>query len=117
MPGKLPKGRTGRHMIYTIWQTSSTPDTYYSCSDVTFGSASVAPSGSGSAGGETAPPAGAGAGAPAGLGDPRRTSGGPVAVSLAATGTRSVWPLAAAGAVGSMIVGLVLFALRRRFIG
>lgn len=34
--GRLPKGRTGRHMIYTIWQTSDTPDTYYSCSDVVF---------------------------------------------------------------------------------
>jgi chitin-binding protein len=35
--GRLPKGKTGRHLIYTIWQTSSTPDTYYSCSDVVFG--------------------------------------------------------------------------------
>ncbi|MEV5555708.1 lytic polysaccharide monooxygenase [Nonomuraea wenchangensis] len=34
--GKLPTGRTGRHLIYTIWQNSDTPDTYYSCSDVVF---------------------------------------------------------------------------------
>lgn len=34
--GRLPKGRTGRHLIYTIWQNSDTPDTYYSCSDVIF---------------------------------------------------------------------------------
>jgi predicted carbohydrate-binding protein with CBM5 and CBM33 domain len=34
--GTLPKGRTGRHLIYTIWQNSDTPDTYYSCSDVVF---------------------------------------------------------------------------------
>ncbi|NKZ09099.1 lytic polysaccharide monooxygenase [Actinomadura latina] len=34
--GRLPRGKTGRHVIYTIWQTSDTPDTYYSCSDVTF---------------------------------------------------------------------------------
>jgi chitin-binding protein len=33
--GSLPRGRSGRHLIYTIWQT--TPDTYYSCSDVVFG--------------------------------------------------------------------------------
>lgn len=33
MSGKLPSGRTGRQMVYTIWQTTST-DTYYSCSDV-----------------------------------------------------------------------------------
>ncbi|MFE2067775.1 lytic polysaccharide monooxygenase [Streptomyces sp. NPDC059467] len=32
----LPSGRTGRQMLYTIWQNSSTPDTYYSCSDVVF---------------------------------------------------------------------------------
>ncbi|WAU83638.1 lytic polysaccharide monooxygenase [Streptomyces sp. Qhu-G9] len=34
--GKLPSDRTGRHLLYTIWQNSSTPDTYYSCSDVVF---------------------------------------------------------------------------------
>ncbi|MFE9452261.1 lytic polysaccharide monooxygenase [Streptomyces sp. NPDC006739] len=33
---KLPTDRTGRQMLYTIWQNSSTPDTYYSCSDVVF---------------------------------------------------------------------------------
>ncbi len=34
MSGKLPADRTGRHVLYTIWQTTSTPDTYYSCSDL-----------------------------------------------------------------------------------
>jgi predicted carbohydrate-binding protein with CBM5 and CBM33 domain len=34
--GALPRAKTGRHLIYTIWQNSSTPDTYYSCSDVDF---------------------------------------------------------------------------------
>ncbi|MEU0438631.1 MULTISPECIES: lytic polysaccharide monooxygenase [unclassified Streptomyces] len=34
LPVKLPADRTGRHVLYTIWQNSSTPDTYYSCSDV-----------------------------------------------------------------------------------
>lgn len=32
--GKLPADRSGRHVLYTIWQTTSTPDTYYSCSDL-----------------------------------------------------------------------------------
>ncbi|MFE3165618.1 lytic polysaccharide monooxygenase [Streptomyces sp. NPDC059224] len=32
----LPADRTGRQMLYTIWQNSSTSDTYYSCSDVVF---------------------------------------------------------------------------------
>jgi len=31
---KLPSDRTGRQMFYTIWQNTSTTDTYYSCSDV-----------------------------------------------------------------------------------
>lgn len=36
IPATLPKDRTGRHVLYTVWQNSSTPDTYYSCSDVVF---------------------------------------------------------------------------------
>ncbi|MDH6453664.1 MULTISPECIES: lytic polysaccharide monooxygenase [unclassified Streptomyces] len=32
----LPKDRTGRQVLYTIWQNTSTADTYYSCSDVVF---------------------------------------------------------------------------------
>lgn len=36
LPGTLPTGLTGHHVIYTIWQNSSTADTYYSCSDVVF---------------------------------------------------------------------------------
>ncbi|MER8219237.1 lytic polysaccharide monooxygenase [Streptomyces sp. NPDC094143] len=32
----LPSDRTGRHVLYTVWRNSSTPDTYYSCSDVVF---------------------------------------------------------------------------------
>lgn len=32
----LPTDRSGRHVLYTIWQNSSTPDTYYACSDVVF---------------------------------------------------------------------------------
>ena len=35
LSGKLPAGKTGRHVLYTIWQNSDTPDTYYSCSDIT----------------------------------------------------------------------------------
>jgi predicted carbohydrate-binding protein with CBM5 and CBM33 domain len=39
----LPK-RTGRHLLYVVWETSSTPDTYYSCSDLAFPAAAVPPS-------------------------------------------------------------------------
>lgn len=34
---KLPADRSGRHVIYTIWQNTDTVDTYYSCSDVIIG--------------------------------------------------------------------------------
>ncbi|MER7376527.1 lytic polysaccharide monooxygenase auxiliary activity family 9 protein [Streptomyces lanatus] len=36
LTAKLPSDRSGRHVLFTIWQNSSTPDTYYSCSDVVF---------------------------------------------------------------------------------
>jgi len=42
---KLPADRTGRQLLYTIWQNSSTADTYYSCSDVVFPTAKSAGSG------------------------------------------------------------------------
>ncbi|MFF1303727.1 lytic polysaccharide monooxygenase [Streptomyces sp. NPDC058307] len=46
----LPKDRTGRQVLYTIWQNSSTADTYYSCSDVVFpGATDKAGSGAGAA--------------------------------------------------------------------
>jgi chitin-binding protein len=35
MTAELPE-RTGRHLLYIVWQNSSTPDTYYSCSDLVF---------------------------------------------------------------------------------
>jgi chitin-binding protein len=42
MTAKLPKDRSGRHVLYTVWQTSSTPDTYYSCSDLQIKARTVA---------------------------------------------------------------------------
>jgi chitin-binding protein len=41
--GTLPGGKSGRHLIYTIWQNTSTSDTYYSCSDVVFTAAAQQP--------------------------------------------------------------------------
>lgn len=40
MSATLPQ-RTGRQMLYVVWETSSTPDTYYSCSDLVFPAAPV----------------------------------------------------------------------------
>jgi chitin-binding protein len=43
MTCKLPQ-RTGRHVLYTIWQRSDSPEAFYSCSDVDFGGGSPPPS-------------------------------------------------------------------------
>ncbi|MFR0356624.1 lytic polysaccharide monooxygenase auxiliary activity family 9 protein [Streptomyces sediminimaris] len=34
--GKLPENKTGRHIIYMVWQRSDSAETFYSCSDVVF---------------------------------------------------------------------------------
>ncbi|MEU6622471.1 lytic polysaccharide monooxygenase [Streptomyces litmocidini] len=34
--GNVPK-RSGRHLIYSIWQRSDSPEAFYTCSDVVFG--------------------------------------------------------------------------------
>ncbi|MGY0064765.1 lytic polysaccharide monooxygenase auxiliary activity family 9 protein [Streptomyces sp. LZ34] len=39
---RLPSDRTGRQLLFTIWRNTSTPDTYYSCSDVVFAGADSA---------------------------------------------------------------------------
>ncbi|ULR54174.1 lytic polysaccharide monooxygenase auxiliary activity family 9 protein [Streptomyces deccanensis] len=55
---KLPTDRTGRHVLYTIWQNTSTVDTYYSCSDVVFPKAKQADSGAGGGSSERTPAGG-----------------------------------------------------------
>ncbi|MEU8764484.1 lytic polysaccharide monooxygenase [Streptomyces sp. NPDC048659] len=39
--GTLPQ-RSGRHVVYMVWQRNDSPEAFYSCSDVTFGSAAAA---------------------------------------------------------------------------
>ncbi|MBV7695730.1 lytic polysaccharide monooxygenase [Streptomyces sp. TRM70350] len=34
--GKLPDDKSGRHIIYMVWQRSDSQETFYSCSDVVF---------------------------------------------------------------------------------
>ncbi|GAA4578183.1 hypothetical protein GCM10023176_53590 [Micromonospora coerulea] len=36
MSARLPQ-RAGRHLVYSIWQRSDSPEAFYTCSDVTFG--------------------------------------------------------------------------------
>ncbi|MHB9858247.1 lytic polysaccharide monooxygenase auxiliary activity family 9 protein [Streptomyces sp. YIM S03343] len=118
----LPSDRTGRQVLYTIWQTTSTPDTYYSCSDVVFtggGSksspsrpASAAPSASTSA--TSTPSTGAtAAGRPAATSDAgSRTTGAPAAPQSASTPVASATregsgpsaPLVAGGAAAVLVL-------------
>jgi predicted carbohydrate-binding protein with CBM5 and CBM33 domain len=37
MTAQLPAGKTGRHIIYAVWTRSDSTETFYSCSDVIFG--------------------------------------------------------------------------------
>lgn len=92
----VPTGLTGLHLVYTIWQNSSSEDTYYSCSDVDFG------------GGQEAAPAVA----PVAPVDP------PPAVQPVASVQPAPMPAMVAGVavvlIGVVIGGLVLLQVRRR---
>jgi len=121
MPGRLPAAKTGRHIIYTIWQTTSTPDTYYSCSDAVFtAAAGGAPAAAQSQ--KAAPP-------PVVSSAPAQGPAAPAASQAAAAPSadlaltkassyRTAIPVAVGGfavlAVAS-IVGMILWRFRRRF--
>jgi predicted carbohydrate-binding protein with CBM5 and CBM33 domain len=111
----LPQGLTGRHLIYTIWQNSSSADTYYSCSDVVF----VAPAGV-AAPAPAAPPTAeptTEAAAPAPTSDPAPAVTTQV-TPTAATGPGGVpMPAVLAGSAvvaGGVLVGAVLLGIRGR---
>jgi chitin-binding protein len=116
--GKLPRDRTGRHLLFTVWQTTSTPDTYYSCSDVVFPAAApAAPAPSKSAGrkaggARASTPAAA---APSGdtIGGPRTTVVRPVA-SNAETTRREVLTTVVVLILGAAIFAAVLLISRAR---
>ncbi|WP_427165640.1 lytic polysaccharide monooxygenase auxiliary activity family 9 protein [Streptomyces sp. C1-1] len=74
----LPADRTGRQVLYTIWQNSSTTDTYYSCSDVVFPAAGGADTpAAGQRNGGTATAARKNSGSPSPTAEKRRTPTGP----------------------------------------
>ncbi|MFJ8545558.1 lytic polysaccharide monooxygenase [Streptomyces sp. NPDC093586] len=52
--GTLPK-RSGKHLLYAVWQRSDSPEAFYSCSDVSFGGKSGGSGASGDAKGDAAP--------------------------------------------------------------
>ncbi|MZE50494.1 chitin-binding protein [Streptomyces sp. SID5770] len=110
--GTLP-ARTGRHVVYKVWQRNDSPEAFYSCSDVTFGGTAAkaatpakAPTEAGIAAGaalSTVSHAGHG-------GDER-----PPALSAEAAGTSSplVPALAGAGALAAFAAGSLLLGRRR----
>ncbi|MFB9430878.1 lytic polysaccharide monooxygenase auxiliary activity family 9 protein [Streptoalloteichus tenebrarius] len=111
MSGQLPQGKSGRHLIYAVWQRSDSAEAFYSCSDVVFGGESGAAA-------EEAPaqvdPAFAREieeqtrnGDHAGHGSHHR--------AVAATGTSDALPLTLGGAALLTVAasGLVLYRLRR----
>ncbi|MFD5651113.1 carbohydrate-binding protein CbpC [Streptomyces sp. NPDC127039] len=49
--GTLPE-RSGKHLLYAVWQRSDSPEAFYSCSDVTFGGDGGGSSSSGAATGD-----------------------------------------------------------------
>ncbi|MFJ4716955.1 lytic polysaccharide monooxygenase [Streptomyces sp. NPDC088785] len=52
--GTLPE-RTGRQLVYGVWQRSDSPEAFYSCSDVTYGGSGGAAAGSAAAPAASAP--------------------------------------------------------------
>ncbi|MFE0810099.1 lytic polysaccharide monooxygenase [Streptomyces sp. NPDC058794] len=51
--GKLPE-RSGKHLLYAVWQRSDSPEAFYSCSDISFGGAGGSGGDNGTAAGDSA---------------------------------------------------------------
>ncbi|MEV5973274.1 lytic polysaccharide monooxygenase [Streptomyces sp. NPDC051921] len=88
--GTVPK-KSGRHLIYSIWQRSDSPEAFYTCSDVVFG-ADTAPSSAPTASVPTAAPTAAHGGhgghtAPSGTPAPASAAPGTEASDTAVPGT------------------------------
>ncbi|WP_344104160.1 lytic polysaccharide monooxygenase auxiliary activity family 9 protein [Myceligenerans crystallogenes] len=41
---QLPSGKSGRHIIFSVWERSDSPEAFYDCSDVNFGGSTSSPS-------------------------------------------------------------------------
>ncbi|MEU4397041.1 lytic polysaccharide monooxygenase auxiliary activity family 9 protein [Micromonospora orduensis] len=112
LAGRLPAGREGRHLIYTIWQNSNTPDTYYSCSDVVFRKAR-----GGTAAGATKKPAAAprtAASRPAAT-EPAVVAAADPGVPVASvTDLGARWPMLAGAATVLVLALLITVGWRRR---
>ncbi|KJS55267.1 chitin-binding protein [Streptomyces rubellomurinus subsp. indigoferus] len=118
--GTLPQ-RTGRQILYTIWQRSDSPEAFYACSDVDFGAGTgSAPAVSALAAPAAPSDAQIAADAPRSTvahhghgGDPNSPAGQTVPTASAAVGTSATGPLLLAGAA-AIGVGWAAMVLRRR---
>ncbi|MFF2748958.1 lytic polysaccharide monooxygenase [Kitasatospora sp. NPDC058048] len=118
--GALPQ-RTGRQVLYTVWQRSDSPEAFYSCSDVDFGASTTAVSAL--AAQAPAAPSDAQIAADASKstvahhghgGDPNSPAGQVIPTASAAVGgTSATGPLLLAGAA-AIGVGWAGMVLRRR---
>ncbi|GAA2561855.1 carbohydrate-binding protein CbpC [Streptomyces levis] len=59
--GSLPE-RSGKHVLYAVWQRSDSPEAFYSCSDVSFGGGAAAGGGTAAGDGSAAGDGGAAGG-------------------------------------------------------
>ncbi|MFE2644118.1 lytic polysaccharide monooxygenase [Streptomyces nigra] len=132
MTVRLPSDRSGRHVLYTVWRNTSTPDTYYSCSDVVFpaeekGGAAATPSSAKPSAKPTkkapatrspTPSASEAAGKTASAAPRAQGADTPAAAPVASTGTSGTGasaPLLAGGAAAVLVLtGGAALALRLR---
>ncbi|MEU8018359.1 lytic polysaccharide monooxygenase [Micromonospora parva] len=112
LAGRLPAGRSGRHLIYTIWQNSNTPDTYYSCSDVVFRGAKATGSPPKAAAPKSAPRTAASA--PAATESAVAAAADPGVPVAAVTDLGGRWPVLAGAAVVLVLLLLIGASRRRR---
>ncbi|MET8230227.1 lytic polysaccharide monooxygenase [Micromonospora sp. NPDC005298] len=108
LAGRLPTGREGRHLIYTIWQNSNTPDTYYSCSDVVFRKAKSGAAKSAPAAARTA------ASRPAATEPPVAAAADPGVPVASVTDLGARWPVLAGAATVLLLALLITAGWRRR---
>ncbi|MET8484720.1 lytic polysaccharide monooxygenase [Streptomyces tendae] len=79
--GTLPE-RSGKHLLYAVWQRSDSPEAFYSCSDVSFG-------GAGGSGGESGGDTGTAAGDSTGAAAPAPEASAPSEEQIAAAADKS----------------------------
>ncbi|MFF2044240.1 lytic polysaccharide monooxygenase [Kitasatospora sp. NPDC058170] len=121
--GTLPQ-RTGRQLLYTVWQRTDSPEAFYSCSDVDFGKAATAGQPVSALAAADAPAAPSEQQITAGQskstvshnghgGNANEPAGAVVPTANAAVGTSATGPLLLSGAA-AISVGWAGMVLRRR---